>query len=221
MAITEPGSNSYESSIVQALTTHIFGVGNSGFRIGAEEGERDTVPYGFFDKAIFTEVGMFNELLERAQDYELNSRINENGGLVWFNPKIQFSYNNQASLLNFYKKQFFFEAPYNAYMWWINLSTFNIRHSITALFVLGIFFGAILSSFSALIKTAFLSVIFVYFLLSIYSSVVQAIRYSLIKHIFFLPFCFFFFHFIHGTGILYGCFNLLSKNSPVQRKNIF
>ena len=58
---TLPGNNSFQAKIVQALTTHKFGVGNSGFRVGMEEGEADTVPFGFFKKEIFNKIGLLKK----------------------------------------------------------------------------------------------------------------------------------------------------------------
>ena len=216
-AITEPGSSTYGASLVQALTTHFFGVGNSSFRVGAEEGEVDTVPYGFFKKDIFKKVGLFNEKLQRAQDYEFNSRIIGQGGTIWFNPDIKFTYKNQASLLGFYKKQILLEAPYNAYMWWLSPETFNFRHSITGLFSLGFIVGLILSSVNHLISLIFCGVMLLYIFLSVYASFVQAIRYKNFFHIFTLPFSFFGFHFLHGLGVLFGLCRLLLKRAPVQK----
>src|ERR1051325_9071798 len=43
---TLPRNTSYEAALVQALTTHPFGVGSS-FRTDAKEGQVDTVPFGF------------------------------------------------------------------------------------------------------------------------------------------------------------------------------
>ena len=121
---TLPGSTSYSAKVVQALSTHPFGVGNSSFRIGAEEGSVDTVPFGFFKRSIFDKVGLFDERLLRAQDYELNRRIINYGGKIWLNPAIKAQYFNQPSLIKFFKKIFTLEAPYNAYMWYFAPYTF-------------------------------------------------------------------------------------------------
>ena len=40
--ITQPRGVNYQAYLVQALTTHPFGVGNAGFRIGMNEGKADT-----------------------------------------------------------------------------------------------------------------------------------------------------------------------------------
>ncbi|MDC1387569.1 glycosyltransferase [Gammaproteobacteria bacterium] len=216
LVATIPGAETYSALLVQSLTTHWFGVGDSGFRIGAEAGPRDTVPYGFFKKSIFNKVGQYDERLVRAQDYELNTRIIKYGGLVWLNPKILLTYKNQASLYNFYHKQITLEAPYNSYMWWIERDTFNFRHSITGFFSFGFIAGCILSPFSKLIFYPFIFIMALYLFLSLYASFQQAIRFKKFAHIFSLPACFFLFHFLHGLGVLKGCMLLLANKAPVQ-----
>ncbi|MDP4267685.1 MAG: glycosyltransferase family 2 protein [Bacteroidota bacterium] len=213
---TLPYNSSYSAIIIQALTTHKFGVGNSGFRIGIAEGETDTVPYGFFKKEIFNKIGFFNEQLVRGQDYEFNCRIKKNGGKIWLNPDIKINYFNQPNIFRFLRKQYVLEAPYNVYMWYVAPNTFTLRHSITGFFTSGIITGIILSLFVNWICMFFVSVLLLYFILAFLSSVQQAIRYKKILHIFTLPLCFFSFHFIHGLGIIVGLIKILTKKSPVQ-----
>lgn len=208
--------NSYNASIVQALTTHKFGVGNSRFRIGAAGGYVDTVPYGFFRKDLFDKIGLFDERLVRAQDYEFNCRIRKNGGKIFLNPSIIVYYFNKSSVIEFLKKQFFLEAPYNAYMWYITPSTFTLRHSITFFFALGILFGPLLSFLYSPTIYVYFFFIVLYLSLAIFSSIQQAIRFNKFRHILFLPFCFFVYHFAHGIGILLGVIRLLSKKSPLH-----
>ena len=220
LAITEPGNRSLGALVVQAITTSKFGVGNSGFRVGALEGQRDTVPYGFFKRKIFDQIGLFNERLERAQDYEFNQRIKKNGGLIWFNPNIFFYYYNQKSLFKFLRKQLKYEAPYNAYMWYLAPYTFNLRHSITLFFFIGIILGCALTFFqvSAILTILFISILSLYFVLGIFFSFVQYKRYKRRGLIAYLPFSFFLFHFIHGLGIFIGILKLALLRSPVQNK---
>lgn len=217
LVITQACDESYNASIVQALTTHKFGVGNSGFRVGMKEGMADTVPYGFFKKEIFEKAGFFDERLVRAQDYEFNRRIVKKGGKIWLNPSIQLNYFNKPDVISFLKKQFFKEAPYNAYMWYLAPYTFTLRHAVTAVFTAGIITGIILSIFFPFILYVFTGVMAVYIVLSVFSAVQQAIRYKKPAHIFVLPFCFFFFHFLHGAGVLWGLLMLLLRTAPVMK----
>jgi len=218
ICITLPGSESYQAQLVQALTTHKFGVGDSGFRISAEEGPRDTVPFGFFKREVFIYNGKFDERLVRAQDYEFNRRIIAQGGTIWLNPKIISKYFNQTSIFKFYRKQFLKEAPYNAYMWYLAPYSFTPRHAITGFFAAGLIGGLALSPFyPKAIGVPFAAVMALYATLAVWSSIQQAIRYKEIRHIFFLPFAFFLYHFIHGLGLLIGLLRLATFTAPVQK----
>lgn len=214
---TLPFNSSYKAQIVQALTVHPFGVGNSRFRIGANEGQADTASYGIFNRKVFEKIGYFDERLIRAQDYEFNQRIINNGGTVWLNPKLVVDYYNQPKLFAFLKKQFFKEAPYNAYMWYLAPYTFSYRHAITGVFAMGVIGGVILSGLITMVKWIFLSVMGFYFFLSIVSSTQQAIRYKKPFHIITLPISFFLYHFSHGLGLLIGIIKLLIGIAPVQK----
>lgn len=214
---TEPGSESYGGALVQALSSHPFGVGDSGFRTQLKSGEVDTVPFGFFKKEIFDKIGLFDERLIRAQDYEFNRRILNSGGKIWLASNVKTIYYNQPTLIGFYKKQLFKEAPYNAYMWHVAPYTFAYRHAITGVFSAGVICGLLLSPLLPLIKYSFLSVMAFYFVLALISSIQQAKRYKKVMHIFTLPISFFLFHFLHGIGVLSGLLMLLMKTAPVQK----
>lgn len=216
--ITQPGGDTYGASVVQALTTHPFGVGNSGFRTGMASGEVDTVPYGFFKKSIFNKIGFFDERLVRAQDYEFNKRIIKSGGRIWMDPNIQLQYYNKPTFVSFILKQLFKEAPFNAYMWYLAPYTFTFRHAITGLFAAGIIWGALLSMFFPIIKFVYLFVIIFYITIAISASIQQAFRFKTYLHVIFLPLGFFSYHFLHGLGVIGGLFKLLTKTSPVQRE---
>ena len=209
--------NGYQSALVQAITTHRFGVGDSGFRTDAAEGPADTVPYGFFKRAIFERVGLFDERLLRAQDYEMNRRIIHNGGKVWLNPHIQVRYYQQPDLISFIRKQIVHEAPYNAYMWYVAPYAFALRHAVTGVFALGVLAGLALSPFSHVVRVAFLGVMALYLALAIVSGIQQAIRYREPRHVIFAPIGFFLFHFLHGIGVLIGLMRLATGVAPVQR----
>lgn len=215
---TQPGADTYGASVVQALTTHPFGVGNSGFRTGMVSGEVDTVPYGFFKKSIFQKIGFFDERLVRAQDYEFNRRIAKYGGLIWMDPSIQLTYFNQPTFLGFLLKQIVKEAPYNAYMWYLASYTFSFRHAITGLFAAGIIIGALLSILFPILKFVYGGVIMVYVMLAIISSIQQAIKFKKYLHVVILPLGFFSYHFLHGIGVIAGVFKLITKTAPVQRE---
>ncbi|MBI5770151.1 MAG: glycosyltransferase family 2 protein [Verrucomicrobia bacterium] len=214
--ITLPGGDGLGALVVQALTTHKFGVGNSGFRTGATEGPVDTVAYALFSRKVFDSIGYLDERLIRAQDYEFNQRIRAAGMNIWFNPEIQCSYHNQPTFAKFLKKQVVLEAPYNAYLWYIAPYAFAPRHAITGVFATGCIGGMLLSPLDSRLAALFGAVMAFYALLAVGSAIQQAVRYRNVAHVFILPFCFFLFHFIHGLGILWGGLRLLTRTAPVQ-----
>jgi glycosyltransferase involved in cell wall biosynthesis len=214
---TLQGAETFSAKIVQSLTTHPFGVGDSTFRTIEFKGEVDTVPYGFFRRKIFEKVGLLNEKLIRAQDYEFNRRIHSLGGKIYIDTSIKIKYFNQASLFKFYGKQFFKEAPYNAYMWYLAPHTFTIRHAITAVFSLGIILGFIFSFIHIFFLYVYFCTLTIYGILAIMSAFQQTRRFRDIRLLILLPFCFFGFHFIHGLGVLKGCLLLLIGKAPVQK----
>ena len=216
MFATQSRGTHYQARLVQALITHPFGVGDAGFRTDAGEGKADTVPYGCFRRDLFDRIGYFDERLVRAQDYEMNRRIIESGGEIWRNPRIQVKYFPQPDFKSFITKQIRFEAPYNAYMWYLAPYAFAARHAITGLFAAGVISGLVLSFFFTWIRVAFIAVMALYFLLAAGSAIHQAIRYREIRHAFTLPFGFFLYHFLHGTGVLYGLAKLATDTAPVQ-----
>jgi hypothetical protein len=147
----------------------------------------------------------------------MNRRIINSGGKIWRNPKIDIEYYPQPDFASFIRKQFVYEAPYNAYMWYVAPYSFALRHAITAIFALGVIGGLVLSPFSSVIRTAFILVMALYFLLAILSAVQQAVRYREPRHVLFLPLSFFAYHFLHGLGVIGGLIRLAAGNAPVQR----
>jgi glycosyltransferase involved in cell wall biosynthesis len=218
VAVTRADGAGYQAELTQALTTHRFGVGAS-FRTGAREGPADTVPYGFFRRDAFERFGLFDERLARAQDYEFNRRIVAKGGKVWLNPDIVVEYYQQPTLRRFFRKQFFLDAPYNAYMWYVAPYTFTPRHAITAAFVLGVIIGVPLAFFAPPIAMVVGAVLGAYAVLAVGASLQQAIRYRQLRHVFALPMCFLAYHFTHGLGVLKGMAKIALRNQPVRRRD--
>jgi len=219
LVITQPGSTLYSGRLVQSLSTHKFGVGNSGFRTGAPEGPTDTVPYGFMPRNIFDRVGSYDERLVRGEDYEFNRRLAACGGNIFLNPEIQVHYFNQPSLRLFLMKQFCLEGPYNAYMWYLAPYSFALRHAVTAVFVAGLVVGAVLAPFTNWIAYPYFAIISLYCILATISGLQQAIRYREPLHVLTLPLAFLLFHCYYGVGIWVGLVRLAFGVAPVQHKS--
>ncbi|MFJ3304943.1 glycosyltransferase family 2 protein [Streptomyces sp. NPDC086549] len=91
------GENDWEHAVAAAMTSKI-GVGNAAFHTGGEAGPAETVYLGVFRREALERQGGYNEEFIRAQDWELNFRIREAGGLIWFSPELKVSYRPRPSV---------------------------------------------------------------------------------------------------------------------------
>jgi GT2 family glycosyltransferase len=81
-----------------------LGVGDARFHYHGDPGPADTVYLGVFRKEVFDQVGLFDELMVRNQDYEMNYRIRKAGGLVYFDPRLRVEYRPRSSLAGLWKQ---------------------------------------------------------------------------------------------------------------------
>ncbi|MER7152447.1 glycosyltransferase family 2 protein [Streptomyces lydicus] len=91
------GENAWEDAVAAAMTAKI-GVGNAAFHTGGEAGPADTVYLGVFRRDALEQQGGYNEEFIRAQDWELNFRIREAGGQIWFSPELRVQYRPRPSI---------------------------------------------------------------------------------------------------------------------------
>ena len=85
------GVSVFEQAVACAMTSPL-GVGSARFHTGGEAGPADTVYLGVFRREALERVGGYDESFERAQDWEMNLRIRQSGGTVWFTPRLRVSY---------------------------------------------------------------------------------------------------------------------------------
>lgn len=213
--ITELGTNTREARLVQALTTHSFGVGNSNFRIGGQEGRTDTVPFGCYRRQVFDEVGYYDERLVRNQDYELNRRIIRGGGLIWCNPAIQIRYYNQKRIGGLLK-QAYITASWNPWMWYVAPYSFQPRHSVPGIFIMALLVFSLLGTKFKVARGLVGIILLPYTVISLFASYQQSRRFGLWTWPL-LPILFFIYHFAYGIGILRGVLELILGSSPVQK----
>jgi len=91
------GRTPFEEAVAAAMSSR-FGTGDAVFHYGGDEGPADTVYLGVFDRAAIEAAGLYDERLVRNQDYELNIRLRQAGGVVWFDPQLEVSYRPRGSL---------------------------------------------------------------------------------------------------------------------------
>lgn len=91
------GTTPFERAVAAAMSSR-FGVGGAKFHYGGSEGPTDTVYLGVFRRDALEAVGAFDETLIRNQDYELNIRLREAGGTIWFDPELWVTYRPRPTL---------------------------------------------------------------------------------------------------------------------------
>ena len=91
------GVTDFQRAVAAAMTSPI-GVGQASFHVGGEEGPAPTVYLGVFRREVLERLGGYDETFLRAQDWELNHRIRESGGVVWFTPRLTVSYRPRSDL---------------------------------------------------------------------------------------------------------------------------
>jgi glycosyltransferase involved in cell wall biosynthesis len=91
------GVTDFEKAVATAMTSPL-GVGGARFHTGGEAGPADTVYLGVFRREWLTAAGGYDPRFTRAQDWELNYRIRQAGGVIWFDPALTVEYRPRPTL---------------------------------------------------------------------------------------------------------------------------
>ncbi|MCX4748677.1 glycosyltransferase family 2 protein [Kitasatospora sp. NBC_01287] len=147
------GETEWEKAVAVAMTAKI-GVGNAAFHTGGLAGPAETVYLGVFRREVLERLGGYNEEFVRAQDWELNYRIRQDGGLIWFTPQLRVTYRPRPSVRALAKQ-------YKDYGRWRRVVTryhrgsVNLRYLAPPTAVLAVLLGLVLG---AAVHPAFLVV---------------------------------------------------------------
>ena len=99
------GRSLFERTVARAMRSPL-GVGASRFHTGGSAGEVDTVYLGAFRKEALIAVGGYDERFTRAQDWELNFRLRQAGGIVFFDPRLVVTYRPRSTVKALAKQYF-------------------------------------------------------------------------------------------------------------------
>ena len=99
------GKSPFEKSVAAAMRSPL-GVGASRFHTGGEAGYVDTVYLGVFIRSAVIAVGGFDERFIRAQDWELNYRLRQAGGTIFFDPRLHVTYRPRSTVKALAKQYF-------------------------------------------------------------------------------------------------------------------
>jgi GT2 family glycosyltransferase len=197
------GQTPVQKAIAAAMTSK-FGVGGAAFHVGGAEGEALTVYLGCFRRNALERVGGYDESMVRAQDWELNHRIRETGGKVWFTPEMVVTYRPRSSLREL-AQQYFGYGTWRREVARRYRETISLRYLAAPVLVIGLALGLFLMLIGALASQQFfvwigLIPLIAYFLGVIGASVIsKAGRSGLL-----LPIVFPVMHISWGLGFLIG-----------------
>ena len=90
------GKTEFQKAVAYGYNNRI-GLGGGAFHVGTKAGEADSVYLGCFQRSWLDKVGGFDPKWVRGQDWELNKRLREAGGKIWFDPRLTVTYYPRSS----------------------------------------------------------------------------------------------------------------------------
>ena len=181
---------------------HKFGTGNAKYRYATVRQSVDTVFGGCWKKRDVEQIGGFNELFVRNQDYEFNCRLREHIGDIILEPKAKchlFCRETIPRLASQYSQYGFWR--YKTYR--EHASSFGIRQAAP----LALLFGLIASAILCLFKSKLGLVIpMVYLACSFLVSLLLSIQHKRIAYLILLPIIFATLHLTWAFGFVRNAF---------------
>jgi succinoglycan biosynthesis protein ExoA len=196
-----PGVNTWIARGIALAAAHPLGVGDARYRISGQAGSVDTVPFGCYYRSLFDRIGFFDETLLTNEDYELNTRIRFNKGIIWFDPEIICQYFARSTLKDL-ATQYWRYGFWKAKMVKRYPTTIKLRQALPPLFVVLLIGLLGLSFFIKPFLYLFLSVFFLYVSIIILASIPAAKKGKEAALVISIPLAIMTMHFTWGTGFL-------------------
>ncbi|MFM7860348.1 MAG: glycosyltransferase family 2 protein [Candidatus Nanopelagicaceae bacterium] len=130
------GLTAFEMAVATAMRSPL-GVGSAKFHTGGSAGFVDTVYLGVFKREALLAAGGFDERFTRAQDWELNFRLRENGGKIYFDPNLKVTY-RPRSTIKALAKQYFEYGRWRRVVARTHKGTINYRYLAPPITVIGV-----------------------------------------------------------------------------------
>jgi succinoglycan biosynthesis protein ExoA len=142
------GVTDFERAVACAMRSPI-GVGAASFHTGGQEGPALTVYLGAFRREALDRVGGYDEAYVRAQDWEMNHRIRESGGLIWFTPGMEVTY-RPRSTVKALATQYLQYGRWRREIMRQHPQTVSLRYLAPPVAVMGLAAGAVLGAVGAI-----------------------------------------------------------------------
>jgi succinoglycan biosynthesis protein ExoA len=156
-----PGAAGWIAGGIAQAAAHPMGAGDAGYRLGAQAGAVDTVPFGAFRRDLTEEVGCFDESLLTNEDYEFNTRVRRQGGVIWLDPAIRSTYIARSTLASL-ARQYWRYGFWKFRMLRRYPTSLRWRQALPPLFVITLITGIISSLFFPIARILLLAEIILY-----------------------------------------------------------
>lgn len=120
------GTGDLQQAVAVAMRSPL-GIGAARFHVGGTAGPVDTVYLGVFRREWIERVGGYDPAFSRAQDWEMNHRIREAGGTVWFTPELTVTYRPRATFGDLVR-QFYTTGQWRRQVVRAHPGTLNLRY---------------------------------------------------------------------------------------------
>jgi Glycosyl transferase family 2 len=145
------GITPFQQAVAWAMTSPV-GVGSAPFHVGGTEGPADSVYLGTFRREVIEKVGGYDEQYLRGEDWEMNYRIRQAGGLIWFQPELRVTY-RPRSTLGEVASQYFLYGRWRRAVAWRHAGTVSLRYLAPPATVIALLLGT-LAGFAGLASLA-------------------------------------------------------------------
>lgn len=215
--IVPRGSGLWDEAVAIALS-HPFGIGNARYRLSefslsAPTGPEwvDTVPYFCMRRERLAKLGPLNENVGPCEDYELKSRLRDEGGRVLLVPDVEICYFARTDPWNFLKHNF------RNGLWAIKSSSGSVnstvsqRHLVPAVFMAALLLGATGGMIYKIVFKCWILLLGIYFSVAVIVAFDVARRRKDFHYLCWLPLVFLMLHMSYGAGSLKALWDRLKN----------
>ena len=178
----------------------MFGSSIASYRRSDKKMYTSSLFCGMYRREVFEKVGLYNELLARTEDNDINYRIREAGFKLCYSPDIIY-YQHTRSTLSKMLRQKYLNGYWIGLTMGVNPKCFSLFHFVPFLFVMGILFTSLL----AFLGLPLLSLLMwgAYLLFTVLMTVLEFVKKPVLTNLL-LPVLFFLLHVSYGTGTIIG-----------------
>jgi glycosyltransferase involved in cell wall biosynthesis len=211
----------HDTALGRALAlavSHPFGVGGSRFRTGAAEPVwADTAAFGGYRKALFDEIGLFNEDLVRSQDMELHLRFKKAGKKILLVPAMVGEYYTRTRMAA-YLRYCFINGLWLTLPLRFSPHMLSPRHSVPMVFVLALAGSAVLGLLDPRLWLVTALTAVVYAIANVGAAIMIAWQRRDVRYAVLMPMAFAALHVLYGSGAVVGV--VLAVCSPRFWRNL-